>query len=194
MASTAIRRLLQLLRFYTTPSPPSYDAPPPSIENLEYADLAIIDLSKAMTAAGRKVLAAEVVSAMASHGFFYVINHGYTQEQTTRVFSIANLTFDDVSNVEKKTYTGDSAAVYEGYKPRQTWDQIEHYNTNRNVRKREHPQALRPYIPEIEAFAHHNHFNVLHPILRLLALGLELTENTLVDQHQFKAVGETSGP
>ncbi|KAJ7455640.1 hypothetical protein B0H11DRAFT_2322421 [Mycena galericulata] len=199
MASTAIRRLSQLLKFYTTPSPPSYDAPPPSKENLEYADLAIIDLSKATTAVGRKALAAEVVSAMASHGFFYVINHGYTQEQTTRVFSIANLTFEDVSNEEKKTYTGDSVAVYEGYKPRQTWkiedgiqDQIEHYNINRNVRKREHPQVLRPYVREIEAFAHHNHFNVLHPILRLLALGLELPENTLVDQHKFKAVGETS--
>jgi hypothetical protein len=48
---------------------------------VEYADLAIIDLSKADTVAGRKALAAEVVRAMASHGFFYVINHGYTQEQ-----------------------------------------------------------------------------------------------------------------
>lgn len=48
---------------------------------VEYADLAIIDLSKAKTEAGRKALAAEVVSAMHSQGFFYVINHGYTQEQ-----------------------------------------------------------------------------------------------------------------
>jgi hypothetical protein len=38
---------------------------------------------------------------------------------------------------------------------------------NRNVRKREHPQALRPYLDEIQAFAHHNHFNILYPILRL---------------------------
>jgi hypothetical protein len=38
---------------------------------------------------------------------------------------------------------------------------------NRNVRKREHPQALRPYLDEIQVFARHNHFNILHPILRL---------------------------
>ncbi|KAJ7233610.1 hypothetical protein B0H12DRAFT_1143623 [Mycena haematopus] len=199
LANAAIRRFAQLLRLYTAPPPPPYCAPPASKEELEYADLAIIDLSKAKTAAGRKALAAQVVSAMASHGFFYVINHGYTQQQTTRVFSIANLTFDDVDDEEKKAYTGQLGTVYEGYKPRQTWkiedgvqDQIEHYNINRNVRKREHPQALRPYLREIEAFAYHNHFNVLHPILRLLALGLELPEDTLVDQHKFKAAGETS--
>jgi hypothetical protein len=41
--------------------------------------------------------------------------------QTTRVFSIANVTFDNVDDEEKKTYTGQSGSVYEGYKPRQTW-------------------------------------------------------------------------
>ncbi|KAJ7088430.1 hypothetical protein B0H15DRAFT_841338 [Mycena belliarum] len=200
MASTALHRLAQFLqKFYATPSPPLYTAPPPSSEKLEYADLAIIDLSKSKTAAGRKALAAEVVNAMTTHGFFYAVNHGYTPQQTGRIFSIANLTFDAVNSEEKKTYTGQSEAVYEGYKPRQTWrledgvqDQIEHYNINRQVRKRAHPEALRPYLQEIEAFARHNHFNVLHPILRLLALGLELPEDTLVEQHRFEAAGETS--
>jgi hypothetical protein len=37
---------------------------------------------------------------------------------------------------------------------------------NRDVTKRQHPEAVRPFLPEIEAFARHNHFNVLHPILR----------------------------
>ncbi|KAK7007967.1 Clavaminate synthase-like protein [Favolaschia claudopus] len=200
--SSAVRRLSQyLFKRYSVPAPapPAYVAPPPSKEDLNYADLTIIDLSKAKTAEGRKALAEEVVKAMGSHGFFYVINHGYTQEQTTRVFSIANLTFDEVDAEEKKVYTGQSGTVYEGYKPRQTWkiedgvqDQIEHYNINRDVRKREHPQALKPHLKEIEAFATHNHFNVLYPILRLLALGLELPEETLVEQHKFEAVGESS--
>ncbi|KAJ7691339.1 hypothetical protein B0H17DRAFT_1159825 [Mycena rosella] len=202
MAATALRRLSQYLRgLYAAPAPPQYTAPPASNEKLEYADLAVIDLSKAKTEAGRKALATDVVNAMATHGFFYVINHGYTQEQasTTRVFSIANVTFDDVNEEEKKAHTGQSGAVYEGYKPRQTWriedgvqDQIEHYNINRNIRSRQHPEALRPYLQELEAFARHNHFNVLYPILRLLALGLELPEDTLVAQHRFEAAGETS--
>jgi isopenicillin N synthase-like dioxygenase len=52
---------------------------------VEYADLAIIDLSKAETETGRKALAAEVVQAMTTHGFFYVVNHGYTQEQVSKL-------------------------------------------------------------------------------------------------------------
>jgi hypothetical protein len=48
---------------------------------VDYADLAIIDLAKAGTAEGRAALAEQVTEAMAVHGFFYVINHGYTSEQ-----------------------------------------------------------------------------------------------------------------
>ncbi|KAJ7025656.1 hypothetical protein C8F04DRAFT_1212803 [Mycena alexandri] len=200
MASAAFRRLSHLFNnLYGLPAPPPYVPPPASNENLEYADLAIIDLSKSRTEAGRQALAAQLVEAMVTHGFFYVVNHGYTQAQTTRVFSIANLTFDDVGEAEKKVYEGRSAAVYEGYKPRQTWkiedgvqDQIEHYNINRDVNKRDHPKALRPFLPEIQAFARHNHFNVLYPILRLMALGLELSEDALVNQHSFEATSETS--
>ncbi|KAF8068689.1 hypothetical protein FPV67DRAFT_1396300, partial [Lyophyllum atratum] len=45
--------------------------------------------------------------------------------------------------------------------------------------------------PEIAEFARHNHFNVLTPVSRLLALGLELPEDVLVDCHGYMAVGET---
>ena len=83
---------------------------------------------------------------------------------------------------------------------------------NRDISKRAHPPALRPFLPEIAEFARHNHEEVLHQILRfhfrflhranifnflcalrLLALGLELPEDTLVNLHGYSAVGETSG-
>ena len=81
---------------------------------------------------------------------------------------------------------------------------------NRIVTRREHPEPLRPFLPEIDAFARHNHQHVLHSILRwecflnniiailntcyrLFALGLELPEETLVNLHRFDAVGESSG-
>lgn len=81
---------------------------------------------------------------------------------------------------------------------------------NRDVSRKEHPEVLRPLLPEISEFAHHNHFNVLHVILRyahqyttafkishaefrLLAIGMELPEDTFVRQHGFAAVGETYG-
>lgn len=50
---------------------------------MEYADLAIIDFSKASTPEGRLELSAQVAEAMNKEGFFYVINHGYSQAQVT---------------------------------------------------------------------------------------------------------------
>ncbi|EKM75875.1 hypothetical protein AGABI1DRAFT_45747 [Agaricus bisporus var. burnettii JB137-S8] len=186
----------------STPIPrvPPYIPAPLTNVNLEYADLPIIDLSKAKTAEGRKLLAKKVVDAMTNQGFFYVINHGYTSEQTKRMFDIANVPFEHVSESEKQDYLAAIKAngSFQGYKPREYFhidngvrDQVEHYSINRDVTKREHPQILRPLLPEIEAFAKHNHFNVLHPILRLLALGLELPEETFVEMHRFEAVGES---
>ena len=37
---------------------------------------------------------------------------------------------------------------------------------NHDVTERPHPEALRPFLPELDGFARHNHFNILHPILR----------------------------
>lgn len=84
---------------------------------------------------------------------------------------------------------------------------------NRDVHKKEHPEAIRPVLPEIHELAKHSHLNVLHsilrfvttysfvdaavakhsPIRRLLALGMNLPEETFVDLHGFDAVGETYG-
>jgi hypothetical protein len=86
----------------------------------------------------------------------------------------------------------------------------QHAEVNRDVTKKEHPEAVRPLLPEISEFAKHNHFNVLHPVLqyvylrryllplflksgRLLALGLELPEDAFVNIHGWNAVGETYG-
>lgn len=87
---------------------------------------------------------------------------------------------------------------YQGYKLRQYWhidngvhDQMENYNVHRDTTKRGHPQALHPFLPEISEFARYIHLNVLHPTLRLLALGLKLPEETLVDCHGYESVSET---
>ncbi|PCH36927.1 hypothetical protein WOLCODRAFT_157616 [Wolfiporia cocos MD-104 SS10] len=65
------------------------------------------------------------------------------------------------------------------------------YLVLRHVTKKQHPSAVRPLLPEIEASARFNYFDVLHPILRLLALGMELSEDTFVKHHDYGAAGET---
>ena len=48
---------------------------------VEWADLPVIDLAKAQTPEGRVELAPLVRDAMHTQGFFYVVNHGYTDVQ-----------------------------------------------------------------------------------------------------------------
>ncbi|CAL1710344.1 unnamed protein product [Somion occarium] len=183
------------------PDVPRHVPAPPTKEELEYADLAIIDLSKAATPEGRAQLATQVRDAMRDIGFLVVINHGYTQEQRDRIFDIADYTFTHVSDEEKRKYEGKpmTTGSYQGYKLPQYWhidngvqDRIEQYNTNRIVSLAEHPEPIRPLLPEIREFGKYNHFNILHPILRLLALGLELPEDTFVNLFNYENPGESS--
>ena len=50
---------------------------------VEYADLAIIDLSQGFATESRAHLAAQVTRAKKTQGFFYAINHGYTSDQVS---------------------------------------------------------------------------------------------------------------
>ncbi|OSX57459.1 hypothetical protein POSPLADRAFT_1157104, partial [Postia placenta MAD-698-R-SB12] len=194
----------------TVPQVPRHVAPPPTKENLEYADLAIIDFAKVHTPEGRAELALEVRDALSVQGFFYIINHGLTQHENERIFDIADVPFNSVPDEEKRLYAADmkGAGSYQGYKMRSVLhidngvlDQLEHYNTdphratwmavNHDIARKKHPKALQPLMPEIESFIKFNHFEVLHNILRLLAIGLELPEETFVDQHKFDVLGES---
>ncbi|GAV99527.1 Clavaminate synthase-like protein [Lentinula edodes] len=185
----------------TAPLIPLYQPAPVTREALDYADLAIIDLRNfATTAEERGKLALQVREAMSSQGFFYVIGHGYSSEQMKRMFDIADVPFSRVSHDEKEKYLASTkqAGSFQGYKLRQYWhidngvlDQVETYNIHRDVSSRAHPEALRPLLPEIDQFARHSHINVLGPILRLMALGLELPEETLLDMHRWDGDSET---
>ena len=48
---------------------------------VEWADLPVIDISKATTTDGQSKLVALARDAMRTQGFLYVVNHGYTQAQ-----------------------------------------------------------------------------------------------------------------
>ncbi|KAK0495457.1 Clavaminate synthase-like protein [Armillaria luteobubalina] len=170
-----------------------YSPPQTTKEPLDYADLPIIDLSKSPRPD-------EIREAMENHGFFYVVGHGLSPIDNQRIFDIADLAFASVSDDEKQQYEAkiQQTGSYQGYKLRKFWhidngvrDEVEIYSINRDTTKRQHPEAIRPHLAEIEEFARHNHLNVLHPILRLLALGLSLPEDALVDLHGYSSVGES---
>ncbi|KAH9934537.1 Clavaminate synthase-like protein [Epithele typhae] len=186
----------------TLPSIPRFDPGPPTTENLEWADLPVVELSQTRTPEERAALATVARDAMRTFGFFYVVGHGCSPAQNERIFDIADVPFAQVPEEEKRGFVGDIKATgsYRGYKLREYWhiangvrDQLEHYNMHRSLAEglQKHPKALQPLIPELRAFAEFNHYEVLHPVLRLLALGMELPEDTFVKIHGFDAPGET---
>jgi isopenicillin N synthase-like dioxygenase len=112
------------------------------IDNLtvEYADLGIIDFSKVDTEEGRAELADQVKKGLRNHGFLYIVNHGYTQEevkhffhiictnhyistQTNHMFDLADVPFSCIPEDEKPKY---STQMFEtglevGFKLRKYW-------------------------------------------------------------------------
>ncbi|KAI0703881.1 Clavaminate synthase-like protein [Cerioporus squamosus] len=179
----------------TLPFAPHYVPPPPTKENLEWADLAVVDMSKMNTPEGRAELVTVVRDAMHTNGFIYVVNHGLSQAQNERMVNIADVAFSQYESKPREV------GYWRGYKLRQFFhidngvrDQIGMYSVHHQVDMQDHPQALQPYLPEIMAFNEYNHFKILFPILRLLALGLELPEDTLVNMHQFNGTNKTCHP
>ncbi|KZV89890.1 Clavaminate synthase-like protein, partial [Exidia glandulosa HHB12029] len=179
---------------------PHYAPPPVTKAEIEWADLPTVDLSLISTEEGKAALTRTVDQAMKEHGFFYVVNHGLTPEQNARVFDIADVAFSGVSAEDKKAYEAKikETGSYQGYKLREYWhinngvrDQIEHYNVNKDATRREHPPALRPFMPEVAAFTRYNHEQILHPLLRLFARVVGVPEETFVKLHNFDEVGES---
>ncbi|KAH9903173.1 Clavaminate synthase-like protein [Cubamyces lactineus] len=177
---------------------------PPTEEDLEWAPLPIIDFSQAATPEGLARIAPQVCNAMRTYGFLYIVNHGYTNAQNERIFDIADAMFTKVTDDEKKRLVADfkKTGSYRGYKARQTWDisdgvrdQIEQYSLHCTVTDpeiQEHPRAIEPFLPELRAFTEHNYYHVMHPLLRMLAQGMELPEETFVHLHNFGSPTETS--
>ncbi|OAX35551.1 Clavaminate synthase-like protein [Rhizopogon vinicolor AM-OR11-026] len=184
------------------PYVPHYVAAPPTEEPLEYAEIPTIDISRADTEEGRAELAIEVREALHNHGFFYVVNHGYSQAQTTRMFDIADAAFSAVSDSEKRLYLSrrQEDGSMPGYTLREytdtygkVHDQLQQYALcESHENKRQHPEAVRPLLPEIKEFNKYNHLNVLYPILRLIARSIELPEDTLVNIHGFDVANDSS--
>lgn len=93
-------------------------------------------------------------------GFFYVTNHGLTNEQINRQYAIADAFFE-LSLEEKMKYLSNTAAGdFRGYKPRSTGelssrDNDERYNIPKFTKEheREHPQLIKDYYEEIKEFS-----------------------------------------
>ncbi|KAI0113070.1 putative 1-aminocyclopropane-1-carboxylate oxidase [Daldinia grandis] len=175
---------------------PTYEYPTETEERLKYAELEALDISKLNQIGGKQELAEQVLPFINKNGFFYVIGHGFSDEEVRRQYALCEAFFD-LPLEEKTKYLCDTAkGDFRGYKPQSTGklatrDNDERYNIPKFTpeHERPHPQLIREHWEEIRAFSLKVHNEVLLPLLRLFAYVLEIDEDYLIERHRYEAEG-----
>lgn len=130
-------------------------------------------------------------------GFFYVVGHGFTDEEVRRQYALCQAVLD-LPLEEKLKYQCDTASGdFRGYKPQSTGklaarDNDERYNIPKFTPEhaRPHPQPITDHWDEIRDFSRKVHDRLLLPLLRLFAAVLELEdEDFFVRRHRYEAEG-----
>ncbi|PSR94354.1 putative 1-aminocyclopropane-1-carboxylate oxidase [Coniella lustricola] len=178
---------------------PPYEYPAETTEELDYADLEALDISKLNQEGGKEELAKQVLGFINKNGFFYIKGHGFSDAQIRRQYALCRAIFA-LPLEEKLKYQCDTAAGdFRGYKPQSTSspklasrDNDERYNIPKFTpeHERPHPQLIHDHWDEIKDFSLAIHNNLLLPLLRLFAHVLELDdEEFFVKRHRYEAPG-----
>ncbi|KAK6541608.1 hypothetical protein TWF694_007408 [Orbilia ellipsospora] len=172
----------------------TYTHPPETKEDVKYADLVTIDLEEFDKPGGPERLAAQLKDAAHEVGFFYIKNFGLTQEQINRQFAIGKEFFSLPEDQRRSFRAPLEEGIYNGYRPLGSIeilpglrDNIEFYNIMKFLPQydRVHPEIIRQHYEEIEKFHRHCHENIAYKIFRILAIILEIPEETLVNGHLY---------
>lgn len=177
-----------------------YHHVPETRENLDWADLSNIDLSKYGTEEGNAELAQSLIEAIRTKGFFYVTNFGISQEEVDRQFALGQA-FYELPMEEKIKYIPDlDGGVYNGYRPAgrrllggSVPDKVEVWNmaTNDGRITQSLPDLLEDNKVEIVKFAKALHDKVLDPLNHLIALALELPPDFFTRVHRWDVHDES---
>lgn len=173
---------------------PQYTQVPETTPELNWADLATLDLSKFNKPGGKEELAKELHNAIEQIGFFYVINFGLSQEEVDRQFAIGK-EFFKLDTEEKLKYRADlENGGYNGYKPlglREIapgqFDNTEIYNISKFITQYDRPHSIiiKGNWAEIEKFGRYMHEEVVSKLLVLFAIILELPEDYFLTKHRY---------
>ncbi|OJJ59146.1 hypothetical protein ASPSYDRAFT_203151 [Aspergillus sydowii CBS 593.65] len=181
---------------------PRYEQVPETKEDLDWAELVTIDLSRFDQSGGKEQLVQQLDHAVKHVGFFYVKNFNITQEEIDRQFALGR-EFYSLPLEERLKYHSShdlERGEYNGYRPaghrilgNGIKDNVQVYNIPKfdGHHERKQPAILASHITEIEAFSRKCHTEVVEKLLRLFAIFLELPdENQLVRDHQYDVEGE----
>jgi isopenicillin N synthase-like dioxygenase len=104
------------------PAQPTHFEPVKSTsEKLEYADLPTLDFAKLKTSdAGKAKLAETLNNCMRTQGFFYIVNHGLSEEEISRQVDIGYTVLSETPLEEKMQMVSQmqEKGCYRGFKLR----------------------------------------------------------------------------
>lgn len=118
MAPSAIESLTQAKdRFLIKP----WSRPSHTKENLDWAPLTTIDLSRFDEPGGKHALAAQLADAVSRVGFWVVVNTGLDDERVLKQFSIGNTFFKEPLEEKRRAPCNFAEGEYFGYRENSRW-------------------------------------------------------------------------
>ncbi|PLB51415.1 Clavaminate synthase-like protein [Aspergillus steynii IBT 23096] len=169
--------------------------PEPTKEDLDWAPLVQIDLSRFDEPGGKEELAKQLYDAVTRVGFWVVVGHGIDDERVLRQFSLGNAFFKE-SIEEKRSFPCNFAdGEYFGYRENERWigdtgvkDNVEMLNIPKAIPAWEDVpkhRIVRQNYEEIASFHRDLFDKVLRKLFILISIILELPEDYLADAHGY---------
>lgn len=173
---------------------PKFTQCEPTTEVLEYVGLVNLDLSKYDDSSSRAQLAKDFLKGVVTHGILTVSNHGITEERYNTHVDLANALLT-LPLPEKRPYENspqeEAQGRYAGFKPscglstKEGFHKtVDHYNISAwDPASRAHPPLLQSRMIQVSELVDLVRRQVLEKLLLLVALILEVPEESIVSTH-----------
>ncbi|KAK6363898.1 hypothetical protein LTS17_012716 [Exophiala oligosperma] len=164
-------------------------------ENLDWAPLTKIDLSRFDQPGGKQALAKELYDAVTRVGFWTVVNSGIDDARVLRQFSVGNTFFKEPLEEKRRFPCNFAEGEYFGYRENSRW--VGDTGVKENIEMLNIPKAISAYTDvgkhkiveehydEIATFHRELWEKVIRKLFVLIAIILELPENYLVKAHDY---------
>ncbi|KAH0442459.1 hypothetical protein CcaCcLH18_01501 [Colletotrichum camelliae] len=173
---------------------PKFNQCEPTKEVLDYVDLVNLDLSNYDNSSSRAQLAKDLFKGVVTHGILTISNHGISEERYNTHVDLAHALLT-LPPPEKGPYENspqdEAQGRYAGFKPscglstREGFHKtVDHYNISAwDPENRSHPSILQSRMIQVSELVDLVRRRVLEKLLHLVALILEVPEETVLSTH-----------
>ncbi|KAJ4366479.1 hypothetical protein N0V83_008115 [Neocucurbitaria cava] len=169
-------------------------------EELEWAPLTTIDLSRFDEPGGKQELAKQLYDAITRVGFWIVTNSGLDDERVLKQFSIGNTFFKEDLEEKRRFPCNFTEGEYFGYRENSRWigdtgvkENVEMLNIPKDIPAWDNVgkhNIVEQNWDEIRKFHRDVHEQVARKLFILMAIILELPENYIADAHAYDEVSD----